>query len=177
MSAERPLFVQIYTDEHITPLLARTLRTRGFVAQSAVEAGLIGYSDTAHLSYAAQQDMAVVTFDRADFIELACQWAIINRDHAGIIISPQFGSEQLSQLLQPLSRLLDTLTADDLRNQVVFLQRFGAYRPRHIAEAQAEYEVWEDSYDSLIARQRAPEPRETLASVEKRLRKQGQLTG
>ena len=31
-------------------------------------------------------------------------------------------------------------------------------------------ELWEDIYDSLIARQRAPEPRETLASVEKRLR-------
>jgi hypothetical protein len=31
-------------------------------------------------------------------------------------------------------------------------------------------ELWEDIYDSLIARQRAREPRETLASVEKRLR-------
>jgi hypothetical protein len=31
-------------------------------------------------------------------------------------------------------------------------------------------ELWEDIYDSLTARQRAREPRETLASVEKRLR-------
>ena len=31
-------------------------------------------------------------------------------------------------------------------------------------------ELWEDIYDSLTARQRANEPRETLASVEKRLR-------
>jgi hypothetical protein len=38
-------------------------------------------------------------------------------------------------------------------------------------------ELWEDIYDSLTARQRASEPRETLAVVEKRLRKQGKLHG
>ncbi len=38
-------------------------------------------------------------------------------------------------------------------------------------------ELWEDFYDSLTARLRADEPRETLASVKKRLRKQGKLNG
>jgi hypothetical protein len=33
-------------------------------------------------------------------------------------------------------------------------------------------DLWEDVYDSLIARRRAKEPRETLASVKKRLIKQ-----
>ena len=33
-------------------------------------------------------------------------------------------------------------------------------------------ELWEDFYDSLTARKRAAEPRETFAAVEKRLRKQ-----
>jgi hypothetical protein len=36
-------------------------------------------------------------------------------------------------------------------------------------------EPWQDFYDSLTARLRANEPRETLASVKKRLRKQGKL--
>ena len=36
-------------------------------------------------------------------------------------------------------------------------------------------ELWEDMYDSLVARLRADEPRESMASVEKRLRKQGKL--
>jgi hypothetical protein len=36
-------------------------------------------------------------------------------------------------------------------------------------------ELWQDFYDSLTARLRANEPRETLASVKKRLRKQGKL--
>ncbi len=36
-------------------------------------------------------------------------------------------------------------------------------------------ELWEDIYDSLTARLRADEPRESIESVEKRLRKQGKL--
>jgi hypothetical protein len=38
-------------------------------------------------------------------------------------------------------------------------------------------ELWEDFYDSLTARLRAKEPRETLESVKKHLRKQGKLSG
>jgi len=36
-------------------------------------------------------------------------------------------------------------------------------------------ELWEDFYDSLIARARADEPRESLESVKERLRQQGKL--
>ena len=38
-------------------------------------------------------------------------------------------------------------------------------------------ELWEDFYDSLTAHLRADEPRESLDSVKKRLRKQGKLNG
>jgi hypothetical protein len=37
--------------------------------------------------------------------------------------------------------------------------------------------LWEDFYDSLTASLRAEDPRETLDSVKKRLRKQGKLGG
>jgi pyruvate,orthophosphate dikinase len=42
MSNEVPLFIQLYTDEHITPQIARILRTRGYTAQSAIEVGICG---------------------------------------------------------------------------------------------------------------------------------------
>ena len=38
-------------------------------------------------------------------------------------------------------------------------------------------EIWEDFYDSLTVRGRANEPRESLASVKKRLIKQGKMSG
>ena len=37
--------------------------------------------------------------------------------------------------------------------------------------------LWEDFYDSLIAHQRRKEPRESLQSVKKRLRRAGKLNG
>ncbi|MDD3581268.1 MAG: hypothetical protein PHW74_09635 [Desulfobacca sp.] len=36
-------------------------------------------------------------------------------------------------------------------------------------------ELWEDLYDSLLARDRAAEPRETLEAVKERLRRHGKL--
>ena len=36
-------------------------------------------------------------------------------------------------------------------------------------------EVWEDFYDASVARQRHDEPRETLESVKRRLRRRGKL--
>ena len=38
-------------------------------------------------------------------------------------------------------------------------------------------ELWEDFYDSLTARSRAEEPRETVESVKKRLHEQGKPDG
>ncbi|OGO38438.1 MAG: hypothetical protein A2Z03_02370 [Chloroflexi bacterium RBG_16_56_8] len=46
-----------------------------------------------------------------------------------------------------------------------------------VIDLQKYGEIWEDFYDSLTARLRANEPRETLDSVKKRLRKQGKLNG
>jgi len=38
-------------------------------------------------------------------------------------------------------------------------------------------DVWEDFYDNLLAHQRRKEPRESLNSVKKRLRRAGKLNG
>ena len=37
-------------------------------------------------------------------------------------------------------------------------------------------EVWEDFYDASVVRQRQDEPRETLESVKRRLRRRGKLS-
>ena len=42
-------------------------------------------------------------------------------------------------------------------------------------DLQKHGEIWEDFYDSLTARARANEPRGTLASVKRRLRRQRKL--
>ncbi|HET7087636.1 MAG TPA: DUF5615 family PIN-like protein [Anaerolineae bacterium] len=139
MRSDSLLFIQVYTDEHVAPVLATLLRQRGYVAQSAQEAGMLGRDDEEHLAYATQNNMAILTFNGKDFDRLAREWVAVGREHAGIVISPQLSRDRMGELLHSLIRLLDSLTADEIRNQVVYLQRFGARRPRRISEIAAEY--------------------------------------
>jgi len=118
------LFIRIYTDEHVTALLAPALRRRGYVAQSCVEANALGWDDEEHLAYAAECGMAFLTSDASDFILLARRWYADGREHAGIIVAPEFSRQQVGILLRWTLRLLDSLTADELRNAVVYLQQF-----------------------------------------------------
>ena len=119
------LFVAVYTDEDITSELAPMLRERGFEAESALEAEMIAAEDGEQLAFAADHGMAILTSNVADFIRLAEEYAAAERPHAGIILSSeQFSRRRLGDLLRMILRLLNTLSADDLRNSVVYLQSF-----------------------------------------------------
>ena len=119
------LFVAVYTDEDITSELAPILRERGFEAESALEAEMIAAEDGEQLAFAADRGMAILTSNVADFIRLAEEYAAAERPHAGIILSSeQFSRRRLGDLLRMILRLLNTLSADDLRNSVVYLQSF-----------------------------------------------------
>jgi len=125
MRTGRPrLFIALYTDEDVTSDLAPALRRRGYTAESAAEAGNIGVPDEAQLSYAASRGMAILTYNAQDFISLARAWHIAGREHSGIIISEQFSQRQFGELLRRVLRLLDSVTADEMYNQIVFLQQF-----------------------------------------------------
>jgi predicted nuclease of predicted toxin-antitoxin system len=123
-SETEQLFIRIYTDEHITALLAPALRRRGYVAQTCVEANALGWEDEDHLVHAAENGMALMTSDASDFVPIVKRWYASNREHAGIIIAPEFSRRQMGTLLRWTLRLLDSLTADELYNNVVYLQQF-----------------------------------------------------
>ena len=118
------LFVALYTDEDVTTDLAPALRRRGYTAQSTLEAGNVEISDEAQLAYATEQGMAILTYNAQDFIPLARTWYFAEREHAGIIISEQFSQRQFGELLRRVLRLLNSLTADEMYNRLVFLQQF-----------------------------------------------------
>jgi predicted nuclease of predicted toxin-antitoxin system len=48
----------LYLDEHLSPLLARMLRNRPIDCLTAIEAGNLGQSDEAQLTYATSQGRA-----------------------------------------------------------------------------------------------------------------------
>ena len=123
MASAGRVFVALYTDEHVTSRLAADVRTRGYEALSAIEAGHIGWDDSEHLAFAAEREMALFTYDRR-IVETIKQWTQAGREFWGVILSPQFSNRQYGTLLQWTLELLDEVTADDLRNALVFLQQF-----------------------------------------------------
>ncbi|MEW5873378.1 MAG: DUF5615 family PIN-like protein [Chloroflexota bacterium] len=123
--AEERLFIRLYTDEDITSELALALRERGFDAQSAAEAGLLNADDHAQLEYATQNGMAILTCNARHFLQLAREYAAAGRSHAGIIVSSeQYSRRRFSDLLKRALRLLNKLTADEIRDCVVYLQQY-----------------------------------------------------
>lgn len=118
------LFIALYTDEDVTKLLAPALRQRGYNAQSTLEANNLANSDEEQLNYAAENAMAILTYNGQDFIPLAEAWYHAGKTHSGIIIAPQFSERQFGDLLRQTLRLLDQFTRDELSNQVLFLQQF-----------------------------------------------------
>jgi predicted nuclease of predicted toxin-antitoxin system len=119
------LFIAVYTDEDITSELAPMLRERGFVARSALEVEMVAADDAAQLAYAVTHGMALLTCNADDFLRLAREYALTGRAHAGIIISSeQFSRRRIGELLRLVLRLLNTLSADEMQNAVVYLQQF-----------------------------------------------------
>jgi predicted nuclease of predicted toxin-antitoxin system len=118
------LFVSLYTDEDVTSDLAPALRRRGYLAQGTVEAGNGSLSDGAQLAYATKSGMAILTYNIQDFVPLPQAWFLSGREHCGIILSEQFSQHQFGELLRRVLRLLNRWTADELHNQIVFLQQF-----------------------------------------------------
>ena len=123
--ADQPgLFIQIYVDHDSTSALASALRERGFVAESALEAGLEEADDETQLKYATSKGMAILTRNNIDFSVLAKRWARDGRKHAGIIISEKFTREQFGELLRRTLKLLNTMTADEIQDAFVYLSQF-----------------------------------------------------
>ena len=118
------LFLRLYLDRHIKKQLAVDLRQRGIDVLTTEEASMDTASDEDQLAFAAQQDRAVLTFNIRDFAPLHERWTAEAKSHAGIIVSQQLGSRQYGVLLSRTLRLLDRITAEEMRGNFVHLEQF-----------------------------------------------------
>ncbi|MBC8448472.1 MAG: DUF5615 family PIN-like protein [Chloroflexi bacterium] len=115
------LFVALYTDADVTPKLARLLRERDFDAVSAQETGHTGLEDSEHLAYAASEGRVILTYNSKDYAPLFDQYWWAGREHHGIIVSVQL---PIGELLHRVLRFLNTVTADEMRNNYKNLGEF-----------------------------------------------------
>jgi predicted nuclease of predicted toxin-antitoxin system len=114
--AGNPLFIRLYLDEDVHPDLADALRRKGFDCQCAAEVGMLAKSDEEQLDYATSQGRCLLSFNVADFAVLARQRSDAGRGHAGIVVTNQVSRQALGQLLQRILHLLNTYTADEMRD-------------------------------------------------------------
>ncbi len=111
--------VKLYVDEDVHDKFAEALRKCGVDAESVKEADRRGLKDAEQLAYAVSQQRAILTFNRVHFEELAVEYFESGLEHYGIIISPQY---EFGELLRRVLQLLESTSAEELRNQIRYLQ-------------------------------------------------------
>jgi uncharacterized protein with PIN domain len=112
---------KLYLNEHLSPRLAVQLRRYGFDVLASQESSMLSEDDSQQLLYAVAERRALVTFNVRDFISLHKRYIAEGREHWGIIFSTE---ESFSVLLRRLLRLLHTVSATEMKNQVRWLNEF-----------------------------------------------------
>lgn len=112
---------RLHLNEHLSPRLASQLHKHGFDVTTSQSAKLLSQSDEQQLAYAAKQQRALVTFNVKDFTRLHQQYLAHSQEHWGIIFSTP---EAINVLFHRLLRLLNSVTAEELKNQIRWLNEF-----------------------------------------------------
>jgi hypothetical protein len=115
------LGIHLFTDEHIFRNLARTLRSRGYDAESCHEAGRAnqGISDDGQLAHATRSGRAILTENYVDFIRLDAAWKSAGRAHGGIIVLADVG--EFGELLRRVERHLNTYPPEVQHDTLLWL--------------------------------------------------------
>jgi hypothetical protein len=115
------LSIRPYFDHNVDLWVASDLRKRGFDAAHSLELGHGRFSDERHLRWASEQRRTIVTFDRQDFQDLAVDWFLRGEEHSGIIIAVAPPVLPISEMHRRLLRFLDDVTAEEMVNEVRWL--------------------------------------------------------
>jgi len=78
-------------------------------------------TDEEQLSLAAAEGRALFTFNTPDYLRLCLDWLQCGKEHAGIVVSDQLA---IGETVRRLLNLLNWVTADEMRNEIRWLQGF-----------------------------------------------------
>jgi len=82
---------------------------------------MLATSDEEQLTHACAEQRAILTFNVGDFVVLHNQYATNGKEHWGIVLSSR---ESIGILLHRILRLLNSVTAEELKNQPRWLNEF-----------------------------------------------------
>jgi len=115
--------LKLVLDEHLWPGLIEVFEPHGYDLQHVVGVGLQSATDEAVLAYAAREERVVLTNNYRDFARLVAEWYAAGRTHAGVVLMEQLPR---SELIRQVRLLLESASAEDLRNTCRWLREFTA---------------------------------------------------
>ena len=112
------LFASLYLDEDVSILVADILRARGFDVITARDEKMLGRNDSEQLEKAISLHRCLFTHNRIHYEKLHHQAVSGEKKHFGIIIGTR---RNMYELARRIATLLDTLTADEIENQLLYV--------------------------------------------------------
>ncbi len=112
---------RLYLDEHLSPRIAAQLRKYGFDAVALHERKMLSEDDREQLAMAVSERRAIVTCNFGDYVSLGEEYDATSRQHWGIILTTE---EPTGILIKRLLKLLNSFSADELKDQVRWLNEF-----------------------------------------------------
>lgn len=119
--SEPKLFIHLYLDADVDVKLAANLRDAGYDCVSAREVGNAVLDDETQMVYATSEGRVLLTHNIQDFVPIFKHWWYANLNHPGIIVSQQI---PLGELQRRVVRFLDTVTVDEMENNLRNLAEF-----------------------------------------------------
>ena len=117
--------IRLYLDEDTSDAdLLEALRIRSVDVVAAARSGMGGQHDDDQLRWATEQQRALYSFNRGDFCRIHSAMMRAGQSHAGIILAAQ-QRYSVGEQMRRLLRLIDTLSAEDMRNRIEFLSGWG----------------------------------------------------
>jgi predicted nuclease of predicted toxin-antitoxin system len=111
--------IRLLLDEDVHAVLAQALRKRGYDAVHIQELQRKGLSDRDQLKFGISQGRCLISFNVRDFVLLHNECVTNNQDHCGILVSAHL---PVGETLRRVLVLLSTTTAEQMQNQLIFLQ-------------------------------------------------------
>jgi uncharacterized protein with PIN domain len=114
--------LKIYLNENLSWKVAKALREYGYDVVSSHEVGMNTEEDDVQLAYAIAEKRAVLTNNFGDFVRLHEEYAILGKEHCGIIFTTKC---TIGDMILRLKEFLKNVTAEEMKNRIRWLNEFG----------------------------------------------------
>jgi hypothetical protein len=112
------LFIELYLDADVDPLIAKLVRHHGFRAVTAGEVHRLKDEDPDQLSFASAKGWTILTHNRGDFEALGQEYFKTGRRHPGIIIAVR---RKPHAIAGRVLKLLNDVSAEEMQDQVRYI--------------------------------------------------------